>query len=80
MATLDNETTRTQKQIIREYLLTYGQIDKPTAMRICECDRLGARIFDLRRSGMDIVTVIKHKRNRLGHNTPYAVYELRREA
>lgn len=83
MATLDNETTRTQKHIIREHLLAYGQIDKPTAMRICECDRLGARIWDIRHDPDDplpIATKRVTKKNRLGHPKTYAVYELRREA
>ena len=78
MGTLKSETTRTQLAILREHLLTYGEIDKPTAMRLCDCDRLGARMYDLRAEGMDIVTIRKTKKNRLGHPTTYAVYRLRR--
>lgn len=75
MGTLDTAAARTQLAIIREHLLSYGEIDKKTAMRICECDRLGARIYDLRTAGMDIITVRKSKKNRFGHNTIYAVYK-----
>lgn len=72
--TLKNETTRTQLALIREHLLTYGEIDKPTALRLCDCDRLGARVFDLRAQGMEIKTLRKSKKNRFGHNTSYAIY------
>lgn len=80
MGTLDNITTRTQLSIIREHLLTHGEIDKKTALRICDCDRLGARIFDLRNAGMDIITIRKTKKNRLGHPVSYAVYVLQKGA
>lgn len=81
MGTLKSETTRTQLAILREHLLTYGEIDKPTAMRLCDCDRLGARVWDMRNDPddpLDIETIRKTKLNRLGHPTTYAVYRLRR--
>lgn len=76
MGTLKNETTQTQLAILREYLILHREIDKPTARRLCDCDRLGARMYDLRAEGMNIVTVRKTKKNRLGHPTTYAVYRL----
>lgn len=76
MGTLNNETTRTQLSILREYLILHREIDKPTARRLCDCDRLGARMYDLRAEGMNIVTVRMTKKNRLGHPTTYAVYRL----
>ncbi len=83
MGTLNNETTRTQLAILREYLILHREIDKPTARRLCDCDRLGARIWDLRHDmdePMSIETVRRTKKNRLGHPTTYAVYRLVGEA
>lgn len=79
---LINETTLTQKIAIRAYLLEHGFIDKKIAMQICDCDRLGARIYDLRHDEVDpmkIRTVKKGKKNRFGHHVRYATYELERE-
>ena len=83
MATLTNEDTRTQLHLIREHLLEYGEIDKKTSLMLYDCERLGARIWDLRHDPeepMHIVTVRVTKKNRLGHPTTYAVYRLAREA
>lgn len=82
MGTLTNDTTRSQLAAIREHLLTYGKIDKPTALEICDCDRLGARIWDIRNDAvdpLDIVTEIQTKTNRFGHPVRYAVYRLAKE-
>ena len=79
MGTLANETTRTQLYLIREHLIEHGEIDKKTSLMLYDCDRLGARIFDLRNDleePMQIVTVRVTKKNRLGHPTTYAVYRL----
>jgi hypothetical protein len=62
--------------------MEYGRIDKPTALELCDCDRLGARIWDLRHDPidpMDIVTDYAEKTNRFGHSVRYAVYRLQRE-
>lgn len=82
MATLTNETTRTQLAAIRAHLLETGYIDKPTALEICDCDRLASRIHELRTDPadpLDIVTEYRHKVNRYGHRVRYAVYLLREE-
>ena len=74
-----NEQTRSQLREIRRHLLEYGWIDKPTALEICDCDRLGARIWDLRHDPIDpmeIETVTREKRNRLGHTVRFAVYRV----
>lgn len=79
MGTLDNAATRTQLDIIREHLLTYGEIDKKTALRICECDRLGARIWDLRHDAGDPMSIVTKRvttKNSLGNPVSYAVYVL----
>lgn len=83
MGTLANEATRTQLCMIREHLLEHGEIDKKTALLLCDCDRLGARVWDLRHdpeAPLQIETVRVTKKNRLGHPTTYAVYRLAREA
>ena len=82
MGTLVNETTRSQLREIRAYLLTYGWIDKPKALELCDCDRLGARVWDLRHDPVDpmeIETVMRTKINRFGHQTRYAEYRLVKE-
>lgn len=79
MGTLVNEATSSQLTAIALQLEECGQIDKPTALALCDCDRLGARIWDLRKRGMNIKTEIRTKTNRFGHQTRYAVYKLIKE-
>ena len=77
-----NEATRNQLAVIRERLETVGWIDRPTALRLCDCDRLSARIWDLRydlHDPMDIETVTKTKKNRNGNTVRYAVYRLKKK-
>ncbi len=79
MGTLINDTTQTQLQEIRQQLMTSGWIDKRVALEICDCDRLGARIYDLRHdpvAPMNIETVRETKKNRFGHLVQYDVYRL----
>ena len=79
MGTLVNDTTQTQLREIRQQLMTNGWIDKRVALAICDCDRLGARIYDLRHdpvAPMNIETVRETKKNRFGHLVQYAVYRL----
>lgn len=64
---------------IRAHLMEHGWIDRQTALALCDCDRLGARIWDLRHDTvdpMDIVTDVRVKTNRFGHQTRYAVYRM----
>lgn len=82
MGTLVDETTKTQEEAIRKHLLKYGWIDKRVALHICDCDRLGARIWDIRHdpvSPMKIETVKRGKKNRYGHIARYAEYHLVKE-
>ena len=77
MGTLTNETTLTQNNMIREHLLHFGEIDKKAALMICDCDRISARIWDLRHIyGMNIETVRVTKKNRFGHAETHAIYKL----
>mgnify|MGYP002857041683 CR=1 FL=1 len=82
MGTLTNAQTLTQKAAIRTHLLENGWIDKPTAMALCDCDRLGARIWDIRHDADDplnIRTERRTKKNRAGNTVVYAVYILSSE-
>lgn len=77
---LDNNTTRSQLAAIRKHLRRYRKIDAHTAREICGCERLGARIWDLRAAGWEIETEYVEGKNRYGHYTRFAVYRLRRAA
>jgi hypothetical protein len=82
MGTLVNENTRSQCQAIRKHLEEHGWIDRDTSRAICDCDRISARIWDLKNdpvNPMNIETVMKTKKNRFGHTTRYAEYRLVRE-
>ena len=78
---LKNEMTRSQRQGIRKHLRRYGKIDVPTAREQFSCERLGARIWELRHDPvdpMDIITDYAEGTNKYGHHVRYAVYRLRR--
>ena len=48
---------------IREYLETGGEITPLGALRMFGCMRLSARIYDLRRQGMEILATIAKSSN-----------------
>jgi hypothetical protein len=48
--------TQTQREQIRAHLESYGSITPLEALDRFGCFRLGARVFELRRSGMPIST------------------------
>lgn len=82
MGTLTSDATLTQLAMIREWLMEHGSIDKPTALRLCGCERLGARIHDIRHDPdrpLNIRTERVTKKNALGHYTTFAVYHLEEE-
>lgn len=75
-----NLATSTQLREIRRHLKRHRWIDKYIAMAICDCDRLSARIWDLRHDPvdpLDIETVYVEGKNRYGHYVRYARYHLR---
>lgn len=49
-------TKKSQKELVLEYMERYGSITPLEAQREIGCMRLGARIWDLRRDGYDIVS------------------------
>lgn len=81
MGTLKNNTTASQLAAIRKHLRRYRKIDVRTAREQYGCERLGARIWQLRHDPLDpmeIVTDYAEGTNRYGHHVRYAVYRLRR--
>ena len=67
----------TQNQEILKYLKTGKSITARHAARYFDCDRLAARICDLRAAGWNIVTVKRVKRKRRsGEICRFAAYKL----
>ncbi len=73
MAALNNEVTRSQCSQILEYLQAGKAITTPKARALCRCERLAARISDLRKKGYGIETKIIY--TKLGR-VKYASYSL----
>lgn len=76
MATLKNESTKSQNRRVAEHLLKYREINPKQAQTLYGCMRLAARIADLRRGGVKIVTDKKSFKNAAGNNVSFAVYRL----
>ena len=66
----------TQTQQIKEYMSIYGSITPIDAIREFGCMRLGARIYDLERQGVEIIHETEHSINRFGKKVSYARYRL----
>lgn len=65
---------------IIDYLAKNGSITQLDAMRDLGIMRLGARVFDLKERGYNIVTVMVEDLNRFGEPTRYARYYLKGDA
>lgn len=70
--------TKGQTKAIKEYLEAGHTITNADAVAKFGCYRLSARILDLRRAGMDIVTLMIDGVTRYGTETKYAKYYLRK--
>lgn len=69
-----------QCKIILAWLKQHGYIDRDIAKQICSCERLAARIKDLRNAGFQIETEIKKYINKkTGRPVRYAVYRLKED-
>lgn len=64
----------TQQEKVKRHLEKFGSITPMDAMMDYGIMRLGARIWDLKHSGMEIHTEIVKGRNRFGEVTHYARY------
>ena len=66
----------TQADQIRTHLERYGSITQLEAMREYGIMRLGARIYDLKKSGLLIESKTETTKNRYGKPVSYARYTL----
>ena len=66
----------TQSEMILTHLREHGSITPQEAMREYGCMRLGARIYDLKRSGYAIRTERETRQNRYGEKVTYAKYTM----
>jgi len=67
----------TQQEKVLDYMTRFGSITPLEAMADLGIMRLAARIWDLKRTGTDIVDMMEEGRNRLGEVTRYSRYTLR---
>lgn len=70
-------TTQTN-QVLR-HLRTRGALTQREAMNLYGIMRLGARVYDLRVRGYNIVKDMERSVNRYGRPVRYAVYRLKEE-
>ena len=67
---------KSQKALILEYMEAHGSITPLEAERHIGCMRLGARIWDLRRDGYNIVSEMVEVETRNGGRATVARYRL----
>lgn len=77
---IGKETKMSQNGRIIDYLTRHGSITQLDAMKDLGIMRLGARVFDLKERGYNIVTVMVEDLNRFGEPTRYARYYLKGDA
>lgn len=71
------EVNLSKKELILNYLQKYGSITPDEARLFCrKCERLAARISELRADGYNIITDNKDNN---GNTVNYAIYRLVRE-
>lgn len=70
---MDNDS---QCKMILFYLKENGTITAKEALQLCGCMRLAARIHDLRRKGIPIISKDHTYINTYGHKVRYAIYSL----
>ena len=68
--------TESQCKMLLTHLKEKGTITTKESRQVCQCERLAARINDLRRKGIPIKTETKTYLNKHGHPVRYAVYRL----
>ena len=66
----------TQCERILQYMQDFGSISPMEAMQDLGCQRLAARIADLREQGINIKSEWETKKNRYGESTTYKRYRL----
>jgi hypothetical protein len=74
---LSNEATRTHKAQILAHLQSGHSITPLDALQLFGCFRLGARIYDPRKSGVEILMERRKSVNQNGHRVSFAMYHLK---
>lgn len=69
----------TQTNQVLHHLRTRGRLTQREAMNLYGIMRLGARVYDLRERGYNIVKDMERSVNRYGRPVRYAVYRLKEE-
>lgn len=67
---------KNQRERVLEWLQRYGSLNDNEARDELGIRRAGARVFELRRLGFNIVTKTEIGKNRFGENVRYGVYHL----
>ena len=67
----------TQNELILDHLRKHGSITQAEAVERFGCYRLGARIWDLKKRGINISRSIQCGQNRYGERVVYARYTLK---
>jgi hypothetical protein len=75
--TLQNEQTATQLKEILSYMKLGNSITPMDALQMFGCMRLGARVYDLRALGFDIVSERRKFVNKYGHKATVCMYHLK---
>lgn len=71
------ETTQNQKQLVLDYMKSYGSIEPMQALRDLGVYRLASRISDLRKDGHNIRKEMQSQVSRItGRTVSYAKYSL----
>ena len=65
-----------QTKDVLDYINQFGSISQLDAFKDLAIFRLGARIYDLRKLGYDIVTTTEVAENRFGKKVSFARYSL----
>jgi hypothetical protein len=66
----------TQTEMVLDYIKRFGSITPIEALADLGIMRLGARVWDLKREGHDIITETETSTNRFGKPVSYARYKL----
>lgn len=64
-------------QLVKEHLLEHGSITSWEAIEKYGATRLSAIIFNLRKQGYDIRTIMREETDRYGNTCQYANYVLK---
>lgn len=73
---MTDKTKKPQKDLILSYMEQFGSITPLEAQTVIGCMRLGARIWDLRRDGHNIVKEMVEVQTRNGGKATVARYRL----